>query len=114
MKIGILREGKIPADRRVPLTPLQCAEVQQNFQGVKIAVQASHSRCLHDEAYLQQGIPVQEDLSDCDVLVGVKEVLAGNLIPGKTYFFFAHSIKTQRYNKTLLQTILKKNIRLID
>lgn len=114
MKIGILREGKIPADRRVPLTPAQCAEVQESFPGAKIIVQPSQIRCYHDESYLQQRIHVQEDLSDCDVLFGVKEVVTRKLIPGKTYFFFSHTIKEQEYNKNLLQAILNKNIRLVD
>lgn len=71
-------------------------------------------RCFHDEAYLQQGIEIQEDLAGCDILLGVKEVPKRKLIPGKTYFFFSHTIKMQEYNKELLQTILKKHIRLID
>jgi alanine dehydrogenase len=77
-------------------------------------VQPSHIRCFPDEDYANAGFEVKEDLSDCEVLFGVKEVQISNLIPNKTYFFFSHTIKKQPYNRTLLQTILKKNIRLID
>ena len=39
---------------------------------------------------------------------------AENLLDNKTYFFFSHTIKAQDYNMPLLDTILKKNIRMID
>jgi saccharopine dehydrogenase (NAD+, L-lysine forming) len=114
MKVGILREGKMPPDRRVPLTPIQCAEVQQKFTHVKFLVQPSAERCYRDEEYRISGIKISEDLSGCDVLLGVKEVPPENLIPEKTYLFFSHTIKKQEYNRVLLQTILGKKIRLID
>lgn len=114
MKIGIIREGKIPADNRVPLTPQQCAEVQQTFNGVEVVVQSSTKRCFSDDEYREKGIRVVDDISDCDVLLGVKEVPEDNLIPGKIYFFFSHTIKEQEYNRKLLQTVLKKRIQLID
>ncbi|SHF83643.1 Alanine dehydrogenase [Mariniphaga anaerophila] len=114
MKLGILREGKTPADNRVPLTPEQCVEVQKKFPGVRVLVQTSDVRCFSDEEYREKGIPVQEDVSDCDVLMGVKEVIVDDLIPGKIYFFFSHTIKKQEYNRKLLQTILQKKIQLVD
>jgi alanine dehydrogenase len=114
MKLGILREGKTPPDNRVPLTPEQCVEVQQKFENVQVVVQSSEVRCFGDEEYLKKGIPVLEDISDCDVMVGVKEVLLSDLFPGKIYFFFSHTIKKQEYNRKLLQTILQKNIQLVD
>jgi alanine dehydrogenase len=114
MKLGIIREGKIPSDNRVPLTPQQCIEVQEKFRNVEVAVQPSTVRCFSDDDYKKAGIIVQEDFSDCDVLLGVKEVPVNDLIPGKIYFFFSHTIKKQTYNRKLLQTILKKNIQLVD
>src|SRR5690606_11738470 len=60
------------------------------------------------------GIEVTEDVSDCDVLLGVKEVPVEALIPGKKYFFFSHTIKKQPYNRNLLKAILEKNIELYD
>jgi len=112
--IGLLREGKIPVDRRVALPPEHAARVKQMFPNVKIVAQRSDIRCYEDFAYEKEGIRVVDKLDDCDVLIGVKEVPIADLIPGKTYFFFSHTIKKQPYNRKLLQEILVKNIRLID
>ncbi len=114
MKIGIIREGKIPVDKRVVLLPEQCIEVQEKFPEVEIFVQSSVVRCVKDEEYEKIRLPVQENMDNCDVLVGVKEVPLSELIPDKTYLFFSHTIKKQPQNKKLLQTVLKRNIRLID
>lgn len=114
MKIGILREGKTPPDKRVPLTPLQCVEVQEKFPGIKVIVQTSKIRCFKDEEYAELGITVKENLGECDILLGVKEVRTEELLPGKMYFFFSHTIKKQAYNRQLLQEILKKKIQLVD
>lgn len=114
IKLGILREGKTPPDNRVPLTPEQCVEVQQKFRNIEVVVQSSQVRCFSDEEYRENGIKVQENVSDCDVLLGVKEVPLGDLFPDKIYFFFSHTIKKQPYNRKLLQTVLQKKIQLID
>ena len=81
MKIGILREGKQPPDKRVPFSPEQCKQITNNFPTLEIFVQPSNIRCFSDEEYLKAGVSVQEDLSKCDVLMGVKEVPLQNLIP---------------------------------
>ncbi len=114
MKIGILRENKTPPDKRVPLTPQQCVEVQQKFPDVTIVVQPSNIRCFNDSEYVTLGIPLSEDLSDCDILMGVKEERIEDLIEGKKYLIFSHTIKKQPYNRELLQTVVKKKIQLID
>lgn len=113
MKIGIIREGKIPPDSRVPLTPEQCAFIQANTH-FQLVVQPSERRCFPDDAYREAGIRLSHDLSDCDILLGVKEVPIPQFIPGKTYFFFSHTIKEQAYNQRMLQHILQNGIRLID
>ena len=114
MKIGIIREGKNPPDKRVPLTPDECREVKEKFPEVELFVQPSEIRTFDDSEYLDLGFELKEDLSDCDVLIGVKEVPYDMLIPNKTYFFFSHTTKEQPYNQKLLQTILEKKIRLVD
>ena len=114
MKIGILRENKTPVDRRVPLTPEQCIEVQQKFQNVIVIVQPSNIRCFNDNEYDSLGIELNEDLSDCDIILGVKEVNTEDFISGKKYLIFSHTIKKQPYNRDLLQTVLKNDIQLID
>ncbi|WP_346861533.1 NAD(P)-dependent oxidoreductase [uncultured Draconibacterium sp.] len=114
MKIGIVREGKTPPDKRVPLTPEQCVEVQERFPGISVLVQPSPIRSFKDEEYAALGITLQEDLSDCDILLGVKEVRIEDFIEGKIYLFFSHTIKKQAYNRKLLQTVLEKKIQLVD
>ncbi len=114
MKIGILRETKIPADNRVPLSPEQCRMIEEKFQGTKVFVEPGNNRCFADAEYTDMGIKVKTNLSNCDVLMGVKEVDLTRLIPGKTYFFFSHTIKKQSHNKKLLKAVLKKHIKLVD
>jgi saccharopine dehydrogenase (NAD+, L-lysine forming) len=114
MNIGILRETKIPADSRVPFTPKQCRQLQDEFPTLRITVQPSATRCFTDEEYKKEGIAIAEDMSPCNVLMGVKEVLPRYLIPQKTYMVFSHTIKKQNHNKPLLRDVLDKGIRLID
>lgn len=113
MKIGIIKEGKVPVDHRVPLTPAQAREVMDRF-GVEVKVQRSDVRIFRDSEYEALGIEVVDEVGDCDVLMGVKEVPKDQLIVDKTYFFFSHTMKQQPYNRDLLKTIVQKNIRLID
>ncbi|WP_144603678.1 NAD(P)-dependent oxidoreductase [Algoriphagus algorifonticola] len=115
MKIGIIREGKNPPDKRSPFTPEQIQGLSEKYSDqLSFYVESSPVRCFSDEEFEQKGISVVEDLSACDVLFGVKEVPVDKLIPDKTYFFFSHTIKRQSYNRGLLQAVLEKNIRLID
>lgn len=114
LKIGLVREGKVPPDLRVPFTPLQVEEIQQRFTHVNVVCQESSFRSFKDDEFRELDIEVVKDVSDCDILMGIKEVPIDNLIANKTYLFFSHTIKKQPYNRKLLQTILKKKIRLID
>jgi alanine dehydrogenase len=112
--IGLIREGKIPADNRVALTPAQCKWILKNSDDVKIVAQHSDVRCFSDREYLVAGVEVSEDISYCDVLLGIKEVPVDQLIPGKTYLFFSHTKKKQPHNQQLLQAIIRNKITLID
>lgn len=114
LKLGIIREGKNPPDKRAPFTPLQTEEIEQRFPHMKVVVQKSAVRCFADSEYEQFEIETSDRVEHCDVLMGIKEVPVSELIPNKTYLFFSHTIKKQPYNKKLLQEILKKKIRLID
>jgi alanine dehydrogenase len=114
IRIGLIRETKIPADNRVAFTPAQCKWIQKNFPGVQVIVQSSPDRCYSDREYVSAGTTVKEDVSDCDILFGIKEVKKELLIPGKTYLFFSHTKKKQAYNQQLFQSILKNKITLID
>jgi saccharopine dehydrogenase (NAD+, L-lysine-forming) len=112
--IGLIREGKIPADNRVALTPAQCRWMKQHRPDVKVVVQTCSTRCFSDEEYRKAGIEVMEDMGGCDILMGIKEVPVDMLIANKTYLFFSHTKKKQPHNQQLLQAILAKNITLID
>lgn len=114
MLIGLIRERKTPPDERVPLTPKQCAEIQLKYPDIKILVEPSPTRCYSDDEYRMEGITLSDDLSACDILLGVKEVQIDYLMPGKTYFFFSHTKKKQPYNKPLMQALIAKKIRMID
>ena len=114
MKIGILRETKNPPDRRVPLTPPQIIALEEMYPNVEFFVQPSDNRCYSDEEYDYLDIPLKEDLKDCDIFLGVKEVDKRLFIPGKTYMFFAHVAKKQPHNREMLREMIAKKIRLID
>lgn len=113
MKIGLIKEGKIPADNRVALTPLQCRWMKEN-KGIEIIVQSSPGRCFTDDEYRAQGMEVRNDVTDCDILLGIKEVPVEMLIENKTYLFFSHTKKLQPYNQALFQAMIQKRITLID
>ena len=114
MKIGVLKEEKIPTDKRVPLTPKQCRILLDTCPNLEIVVKTSPIRCFTDEMYRAQGINIVDDLSDCDILLGVKEVPEESLLSNKTYFYFSHTIKEQPYNRDLLLKMMNLNISMVD
>jgi alanine dehydrogenase len=114
MKFGIIKERKNPPDRRVVFTPEELVRLQKEHSDAIVKVESSDIRVFPDEDYSKLGIEVAEDISDCEVFFGVKEIPVDYLIPNKKYFFFSHTIKKQPYNRKLLQAILEKNIELYD
>jgi alanine dehydrogenase len=114
IKIGILKETKIQPDKRVPFSPEQCLAIEELYPQVKVFVQPSEIRAFKDDEYHDLGVKMKEDLSDCNILFGIKEVKLDNLIPNKQFFFFSHTIKKQEHNKILLQEIVKNKIQLTD
>jgi len=114
LKLGLIREGKVPCDNRVALTPAQCKWILKNRTDITVIAQHSETRCFSDKEYVDAGVVVKEDLSECDILLGIKEVPVDMLIKGKTYLFFSHTKKLQSTNRQMLQAIIAKNITLID
>ena len=124
-KIAIIRESRSD-DRRTPLVPIHIKELLSTFPGISITVQPSKHRCFSNQEYEEQGAIINEDLSNCDLILGVKEIEPDLLMPFKSYIFFSHTSKIQTDNsgatqgtpgmdkKELLQEILNKNITLID
>ncbi len=114
LRIGLIREGKKPLDRRVPIAPVSAQYINRNFADVEVVCQSSDHRAYTDKEYMEAGVEVVREVLDCDVLLGVKEVTAKELIAEKCYCFFSHTIKAQDYNRDLLRTILDKKITLVD
>ncbi len=113
-KIGILKETKTPPDKRVALPPKQALELIKRFPDIEVYIQPSDLRCYKDSEFTDIGLTLKEDLSDCDLLLGVKEVKIPYLINSKTYLFFAHVAKKQPHNLPLIQAISEKGITLLD
>ena len=114
MKFGLIKERKSPPDHRVVFSPEGLKRLKATHTEVDLAVEASDVRAFSDQEYVDLGFDVVTDMSDCDVLFGVKEVPVDALIANKTYLFFSHTIKKQPYNQKLLRACLDKNITLID
>lgn len=114
MKFGIIKERKNPPDRRVVFSPEKLAQAKVQFPQAEFIVESSNIRVFPDEAYRAKGFEITNDVSDCDVLLGVKEVPLEALIPNKKYFYFSHTIKKQPYNRKLLKAMLEKNIEMFD
>jgi len=114
LRIGLIRERKSNPDDRVPFTPKQCAYVNDKYPSIKIVVEPSPNRSYADYEYVNAGIEMSEDLSNCDILMGIKEVPAAFLIPNKTYFFFSHTKKKQEYNRPLMHALIERGVRMID
>lgn len=114
MKIALIKETKIPVDNRVALSPKQVAELNMKYPHHQIVVQASNIRVFSDDEYRAEGVEVQDDVNDAEILFGIKEANIESLIPNKHYFFFGHIAKMQEYNRPLLQALLQKHITFCD
>ncbi len=110
---GIRHEDKYAMERRTPVTPMHCRRLIEK-DGLKIVAQSSPKRAFSDDAYRESGATVQEDLSNCDVIFGVKEIPEEAFEAGKTYVFFSHVIKGQPYNMPMLKKMMEKGCNLID
>lgn len=113
-RIGIIRERKVPVDRRVALTPKAARRAMALHPGLDLVVEPSPVRAFSDAEYEAAGVPLQADLGDRDLLIGVKEVPVEHLLAGKRYLFFSHTIKKQPHNRKLMQAVVRKGITLID
>ena len=112
MKIGIRKETQYPSEKRAALTPAHVKEIVN--QNIEVVVEPADQRVFTSEEYINSGAIISENLEDCNIIFGVKEVPIKDLIPNKAFVFFSHTIKGQNYNMPLLQAILDKNITLMD
>lgn len=114
MKLGIIRETKIPEDNRVAFVPEQIKKMQEKYPNVEFFVQSSPTRVYSDEEYIREGICVKDDISECDILFGIKEVAIDTLLPNKHYVFFGHIAKKQPYNRPLIQKMIQLGVTFSD
>jgi saccharopine dehydrogenase (NAD+, L-lysine-forming) len=112
--LGLIKEGKVPSDNRVAMTPKQCKWFKEQYNNWDVLVESSPNRCYSDKEYEREGIKVVADISIADILLGIKEVPVAQLVPGKTYLFFSHTKKQQPYNQALFHAMMDKQITLID
>ena len=112
--IGLIKEGKFPADNRVALTPAQCRWLIKNIPDCRLVVQPSTVRCFSDAEYAHAGVELSDNMQECDLLFGIKEAPVDDLIADKTYLFFSHTRKQQPHNRPLMQAMVQRNITLID
>ena len=113
-KLGLIKEGKVPCDNRVAMTPKQCKWFMEQYPQWEVLVEASPDRCYSNKEFEREGIQVVEDLSKADILLGIKEVPISQLIPNKTYLFFSHTKKQQPYNQAMFHAMMDNHITLID
>ena len=111
---AIIKERKNPPDRRVVFSPSKLKQAAAQFPDARFIVESSEVRIFPDTAYTDAGFEVLQDVSQADVMLGVKEVPIDALLPNKKYFYFSHTIKKQPYNRSLLQAMLSKNIEMYD
>ncbi len=114
LKFAVIKETKKPHDKRVIFTPEIALEFTKKFPYADLVIQPCDLRCYKNEEYLKLGLKMQEDISDCDILMGIKEVSTGYLIPDKQYHFFSHTHKFQEYNRNLLKKMIELNITMVD
>ncbi|CAG9315576.1 unnamed protein product [Blepharisma stoltei] len=110
--IGLRRETKTYWERRVAITPKDVTVLIN--EGIRVLVQPSPTRCFSDIEFLKAGAEITEDLSEAQLIIGIKEVPIAELLPNRSYLFFSHTYKGQPYNMPLLDALLEKRIRLFD
>ena len=100
--IAIIKEARVD-ENRSPFTPNQIQALSDKFPNLNVFVQPSKKRCFKDNDYSKAGAKIKEDISYSDIIFGVKEVEISTLIENKTYLFFSHTTKVQKYNNQTTQ-----------
>uniref|UniRef100_A0ABK0L2P0 Aminoadipate-semialdehyde synthase n=1 Tax=Rattus norvegicus TaxID=10116 RepID=A0ABK0L2P0_RAT len=110
--MALRREDVNAWERRAPLAPKHIKGITK--LGYKVLIQPSNRRAIHDKEYVRAGGILQEDITEACLILGVKRPPEEKLMSKKTYAFFSHTIKAQEANMSLLDEVLKQEIRLID
>ncbi|KAL6976712.1 1-piperideine-2-carboxylate,1-pyrroline-2-carboxylate reductase [Sarracenia purpurea var. burkii] len=116
--IGILSESTNKWERRVPLTPSHCARLLHSGRGetgvARIIMQPSTKRIHHDALYEDVGCEISDDLSECGLILGIKQPKLEMILPDRAYAFFSHTHKAQKANMPVLDKILAEKASLFD
>jgi len=112
-RIGIRKEDKNKWERRVPLVPDEIAGFVKEH-GIDFTLEPFPNRAYTKEEYEAVGCSFDEDLTDCPVVLGIKEMPIEFFKPGLTYMFFAHVIKGQEENMPMLQKLMDLGCNLLD
>lgn len=113
MRIGIRREDKNEWEKRVPIIPEHVKELYQKYD-IEFVVQPSSIRAFSEEEYRQAGAIIQENLSECSIILAIKEIQGDFFIQNKVYVFFSHTIKGQQHNMPMLKRMMELKNTLID
>lgn len=111
-KIGIRRETK-PGERRTPLTPKAVKQLKEEHD-IQTILQPHERRAFSDEEYKEAGALINEDLSDCSAIFGIKEMDLDIFLPDKAFMCFHHVIKGQESNMPMLKHIMKTGSSMLD
>ena len=118
--IGIVRESRND-ENRTPLVPEHIKKYKESNPNINFIIQPSNNRCFSDEEYELSGAKINDNLNECSIIFGVKEIDSNILINNRTYLFFSHTFKINKQQKNieknkkdLLLSILNKKITLID
>lgn len=111
--IGIRHEDKYLLERRSPLTPKHIERLIKS-KNLVFVVQTSDKRIYSDKEYRVAGARVENNLNDCNIIFGVKEIPIECFEPNKTYIFFSHVIKGQAHNMPMLRRMMELKCNLID
>lgn len=111
--IGIRHEDKSRWEGRVPLVPADLRKLVGEH-GLEFTVQQSPTRAIPGADYVAAGARLAPELSDCPIIIGVKEIPPEKFEPNKTYVFFSHTIKGQPGNMPALRRLIELGCTLID
>eukprot|EP00249_Psilotum_nudum_P019538 c27304_g1_i1 orf=257-3433(+) len=112
--VGIQREEYSKWERRAPVTPSHCAQLLQSHGVRRIIVQPCTKRVYHDLQYQNGGCQISDDLSECGLILGVKQPKLGTVLPDTAYAFFSHTHKAEPQNMPILDEVLAKRVSLYD
>ena len=103
---GLRLEDKDQWERRVVLIPSDVKEI--TGQGIQVCVERSPQRAFSDESFSNADAELLDDVRNCDLVLGVKEIPAAYFRQDGAYIFFSHTFKGQPYNMKMLAAMVER------